>query len=427
MRKRYFSKKKKMEPGLWSIIGVVFLVFMMLLIGPYIYSRARFVLPKFGGGAPLENAQQVLAEARDLFDKGQIDQAAQALKPLLKGRDPVFSPQAIMLQADIEQQRGNKEEALKLLSSASDSFQGSAEFPVIVSRKARLLEELNLVEEARAIYETVRDNAPPEMRALGLLGLGRLAERGGALFEARDLYRDAVDDAPWGSGVWNEAVEEMGRLNVQLIFSPEESEESRYYEVQGGDSLISIGMKLNTTQGLLMSANNITDAAKLNLGQRLKYTPKDFYIVIERSTCRLYLFDNRGLFKRYSVGLGKPGHETTLGSYVLGNKQKDPTWFKPGAGSIPPDSPENELGSRWMPMVPAREGLPTDLGIHGTNAEDTIGLYSSKGCARMRNKDVEELFDLVVRSTPVEVVDVYEPGKTPAPPEPAPEQHAETL
>ncbi|HOH29637.1 MAG TPA: L,D-transpeptidase family protein, partial [Candidatus Hydrogenedentes bacterium] len=336
-----------------------------------------------------------------------------------------FTPRAVMLLADIQIQRGQKEEALKSLSEACDSLQGSVEYPNLVSRKAQLLEEVGQVEEAKTIYESVRDNAPSEQRSLGVLGLGRLAERDGKLFAARDLYREAVDGAPWGSAAWNEAVEEMGRLNVQLIFSPEESEESRYYTVESGDSLINIGIKLNTTQGLLAKANNINDVSRLTLGQRIKYTPKEFRIVIERSTCSLYLLDSRGLFKRYHVGLGKTGHETALGSYVLGNKQKDPTWFKPGAGPIPAGSPENELGSRWMPMVPVKEGLPTDLGIHGTIAPDTVGQYSSMGCARMTNTDVEELFDLVVRSTPVDVVDVYKPEDD-AVPAALPEQHAET-
>lgn len=421
MTKRYFAKKKKSEPKLYVIIGILSLVFALVMIGPYLYTQTREVLPEFSKST-VEDGQAVLTEAERLLENNEAAGAEEVLKPLLKAQDPVFTPRAIRLQAAIEKERGNTKEALKLLSDACDRFSGSIEYPALAALKARLLEEAGQAEEARAIYESVRDNASSEDRASGLLGLGRLAEQDGDLFAAQDLYRDAVDSAPWGSAIWDEAVEEMGRLNVDLIFLPEESEDSRYYTVESGDSLISIGMKLNTTQGLLTRANNIEDPSRLSPGQRLKYAPKEFRIVIERSTCSLYLFDNRGLFKRYRVGLGKPGHETTLGSYVLGNKQKDPTWFKPGAGPIPPGSPDNELGSRWMPMVPAREGLPTDLGIHGTIAPETIGSPSSKGCARMHNKDVEELYDLVVRSTPVEVVEVYAPedGMAPAgPPEPS--------
>ena len=189
----------------------------------------------------------------------------------------------------------------------------------------------------------------------------------------------------------------LGKLKTELIFSPMETPDSKVYELQKGDSLTSIGIKLNTTQGLLMRANNLTEQTTLQLGQRLKYTPKDFRILIERSTCRLFLLDNDGLFKRYYVGLGMPGYETTLGKYTIGNKEKDPIWHKKGSAPVPAGDPANELGTRWMPLVPTAEGLPKDLGIHGTIAPETIGQYKSHGCPRMKE---EEQFR---RITPVHI------------------------
>jgi len=171
--------------------------------------------------------------------------------------------------------------------------------------------------------------------------------------------------------------------------------------VQQGDSLITIGVKLNTPVGMLCRANQLDENTKLRLNQTLKYTPKDFRLLVERSKCRAFLVDEQGIFKRYKVGLGKPGHETALGFYKIGNKQKNPTWFKPGEGAIPAGDPRNELGTRWMPLVPAEPGLPTDLGLHGTIAPETIGTYSSNGCVRFYPEEVEEIYDLIVRSTPV--------------------------
>ncbi len=408
MSKRYFSKKSRWEPKIFIIIGIITGVFAMVLGAPHLWSKTRAALP--GGSAPAgENAQELLEKAHALASEGVLDEAEKTLQPLLRGSDPVITPRAVILQADIAHLRGDLEGALQLLTDASETFRASTEYPFVAARRARQLEEMNRLEEAVATYEALRDNAPPGIRAMGYLGLGRLRERENDLVAARDFYRNAVEDAPWGDAVWDEAVEALGRLNVSLIFSSAPTPESKQYVVESGDSLISIGMKLNTTLGLLTRANNIDDAARLSLGQRLKYTPKDYHIVIERSTCTLYLFDTHGLFKRYRVGLGKPGHDTALGKYTIGNKQKDPTWFKPGAEPIPAGHPENELGTRWMPMVPAEEGLPHDLGIHGTLAPDTIGFFSSKGCARMHNSEVEELFDLVVRATPVTVVEVYRP------------------
>jgi lipoprotein-anchoring transpeptidase ErfK/SrfK len=42
-------------------------------------------------------------------------------------------------------------------------------------------------------------------------------------------------------------------------------------------------------------------------------------------------------------------------------------------------------------------------GIHGTNAPDSIGKAASHGCIRMRQADLEELFELVTVGTPVEL------------------------
>ena len=185
--------------------------------------------------------------------------------------------------------------------------------------------------------------------------------------------------------------------------------ESKVYRVVSGDTIYGIGMKLNTTQALLTRANNLGENANLHINMNLKYTPKEFEIIIERSTLRLYLLDKNGIFAVYRVGLGKKGNETTLGRYRIGNKAKDPVWYKPGFGPIAAGSPENELGTRWMPMIPESEGLPTDLGIHGTINPESVGHYSSMGCPRLQNEEVEELYDLIVRSTPVTVVERWDP------------------
>ena len=405
MSKRYFAKKKsRWEPKLLLLTGAIACVFALILGLPYLWSHGcstsqeSIVVSDVNAVEALENAYVLMAQ-------GAVEEAEKTLQPVLHTNDPAITPRAVILQADIEHYRGDGDAALQRLSDAAETFRSSKEYPYIEERRARQLEEMDRFDEAQTIYEMLCDNAPTEIRAMGYLGLGRLAERRSEFVAARDLYRHTAEDAPWGDPVWEEAVALMGRINVSMIFSPAETPESRYYTVESGDNLIAIGMKLNTTQGLLITANNIGDVSRLRLGQRLKYTPKDFSIIIERSTCTLYVFDNHGLFKQYKVGLGKPGHETVLGKYAIGNKQQNPVWHKPGAGAIEAGDPTNELGTRWMPMVPADEGLPHDLGIHGTIAPETIGSYSSKGCARMLNSEVEELYDLVVRATAVEVVE----------------------
>ena len=350
-----------------------------------------------------------LAKAEELLASGNPGEANEVLVPILDQLEPdsALTSRALLLQAKLDLQQGNRDAALAGFKRVTEEFPASPERPEAAAAYGRLLEEDGATGQALALYKGIADSAPREVRAPAVNGLARAKEREGDLLGARELYAQVTREAPWGSQAWLNAVEALGDINTKLIFSVEPTPESKSYRVEAGDSFTKIGVKLNTTLGLLTRANGLREDSILRLDQMLKYTPKDFHIVIERSTCRLFLLDNDGIFKMYRIGLGKPGHDTTLGRYRIGNKEKDPTWHKPGSTPIPPGDPENELGSRWMPMVPEEQGLPNDLGIHGTIAPDTIGTYASRGCPRLHNAEVEELYDLVVRSTPVTVVETF--------------------
>lgn len=402
---------RKQESSLARVIlGVV-------IVGGAILGVLRFsewFNTEYIGGGVEASAETNLDQARRYIDEDNTLEAREILRPILaRVKNPGIVPKALMLQAELDLKAGDLDAALEHLRTATEDYPESPHQPVAAIAYAGLLEENGRLDQALGLYEQVRDNAPPALRAPALSGIARHQERKGDILLAADLYRQAVTGAPWDSPAWNQAAEELGRLNAQLIFSSAKTPQSKTYRIAAGDSLTNVGIKLNTTQGLLTRANDIADPNRLHLGQTLKYTPKDFRIVIERSTCRLFLMDDEGLFKVYPLGLGKPGHDTALGKYKIGNKEKDPTWFKPGSKPIPPGDPTNELGTRWMPMVPMAEYLPTDLGIHGTIEPGTIGQYMSKGCPRLLKEDVEELYDLVVRSTPVTVVDVFSPQESP--------------
>lgn len=367
---------------------------------------ARFISGKIEAEAATN-----LDMARQLVDQGETAEAKALLDPILaRVDDPAVTLDAFVLKADIELQSGQEQAAIQTLATALERYPSAPEQPEVSLKYARLLEETGQYQQSTEIYTRLRETAPPALRGGAIAGLARNAEREGKTELARDLYKLAVKECTWGSSNWEEAAEGLGKLNVAAIFSPRPTSDSKVYRVESGDTLTAIGMKLNTTQGLLMRANNITDPTALRINQNLKYTPKDFKVIIERSTLRLYLMDSDGLFKVYQVGLGKPGQDTTLGRYRIGNKEKDPTWHKPGFGPIPPGDPQNELGTRWMPLVPEEEGLPTDLGIHGTIEPETVGKYTSMGCPRLLPDEVEELYDLIVRSTPVAIVEKYDPS-----------------
>lgn len=431
MPNKLFTQKPRRSP-LPRVLGVVLVLALALYGGYHYFSPA---LPSLGevtssaiatatsatapvatplaanaatvpGNAPEVAPGDVVAQANQKLIAEDVAGARTLLAPIMAGQsDAALLPQALIVQAEVELASQQREQALALAERAMREFPASPSAPEANALYARLLEESGRAPEAEAIFARLQETAPKGMRATALSGLARKAEREGKVLDARVRYREALGDAAPGTRAWEEALKGLGRLNTELIFSREETPETKYYSVERGDNLTGIGIKLNTTQGLLMRANGLGEEARLNLGQRLKYTPKDFRLVVERSTCRIFLLDNEGLFKGYRTGLGMPGHETALGNYTIGNKQKDPVWHPQGRAPVASGAPDNELGTRWMPLVPAAPNLPDDLGIHGTIAPETIGQYKSHGCPRMLKEDVEELYDLVVRSTPVQIVE----------------------
>ncbi|WP_442891501.1 L,D-transpeptidase family protein [Dendrosporobacter sp. 1207_IL3150] len=107
-------------------------------------------------------------------------------------------------------------------------------------------------------------------------------------------------------------------------------------------------------------------------------------IVINVSKRTLELYNDEQVYKKYRVAVGKSETPTPIGEWNV--VWKDYNW---GTG----------FGTRWMGL-----NVPWGIyGIHGTNKPWSIGQFASHGCIRMRNKDVEELFEWVPIGTPVRI------------------------
>ena len=119
-------------------------------------------------------------------------------------------------------------------------------------------------------------------------------------------------------------------------------------------------------------------------------------IVISLSDRKLMLLDDERVVKIYDTAIGKPSTPTPQGEFEVINRIPHPTWF--GRGRPVPPGKSNPLGTRWLGL--SKSGY----GIHGTNAPASIGTAASKGCIRMNNRDVEELFLLVQVGVRVEIV-----------------------
>lgn len=111
---------------------------------------------------------------------------------------------------------------------------------------------------------------------------------------------------------------------------------------------------------------------------------------------KIVLMEGGQVIKAYPVAVGKRSTPSPNGSFHIASRVVKPTWYQPGKMVGP--GPANPLGTRWMGL-----GFK-GYGIHGTNMPNSIGQAASHGCIRMRNHDVEELFELVQVGDPVELV-----------------------
>src|ERR1700687_2383364 len=118
-------------------------------------------------------------------------------------------------------------------------------------------------------------------------------------------------------------------------------------------------------------------------------------IVVSLPDRKIALLEDGRVVKIYPIAVGKHTTPSPNGSFHIASRVVKPTWYQPG--KVVPAGPANPLGTRWMGL--GYKGY----GIHGTNRPTAIGKAASHGCIRMRNQDVEELFELVQVGDEVEL------------------------
>jgi LysM repeat protein len=223
-----------------------------------------------------------------------------------------------------------------------------------------------------------------------------------------DAYNKALsllesDSITLFSKGWYQVADLIGEINSLLIFSSAPSERKINHRVASGDSLSRIARHKTTIRGLQKGNNIPLDSAVIHPGNVLRFFPGEWTIEVVKSEFILMLFHQGKFFKYYKVGTGKE-NRTPEGEFLIYGKVVDPIWEKPGE-HIPPGDPRNVLGTRWMKIQPVGDTAITGsgYGIHGTVEPDSIGTPSSQGCIRMRNDEIEELFD-IIPDTKVKVI-----------------------
>ncbi|MCR4573333.1 MAG: L,D-transpeptidase family protein [Lentisphaeria bacterium] len=257
------------------------------------------------------------------------------------------------------------------------------------------------------VVQPVAVAAQPPVQEEGMQNFNMLLETAQAQYDAktiaaaRPLIHKALQDpkvVEYGKA-WFRATDLLNKVNSLIMNSPSMVPEKKRYVIQKGDNLTRIAYKLKTTVQALQRINKLSKTnSTIHPGDSLKYIEGTWSIKVSKSQYTLSLYLNGQLYRVYRVSVGAYD-QTPVGVFEILNKSREPTWAPPGRDPLPYGHPENIIGTRWMGLTPV-EGTDTDMGIrgygiHGTIDPGSIGQAASAGCVRMRNEEVEELFDFI--------------------------------
>ena len=230
-----------------------------------------------------------------------------------------------------------------------------------------------------------------------LLDEAQKNEAQGDKLKAKEAYAKVVSDHPDYDKI-EDVQERLGVLSIGIITSNVQTPQTIVHEVVSGDSLGKLAKQHNTTMELIKRSNNLKSDV-IRVGQKLRIWTAPFNLLVDKSQNILILKNGEEVVKVYHVSTGAD-NSTPVGKFKIASKLVNPVWFKAGGKPVPAESPENELGSRWM-------GFAEDphYGIHGTIKPNLIGQQATAGCVRLTNPDVEELFDLLPIGTQITIQD----------------------
>jgi lipoprotein-anchoring transpeptidase ErfK/SrfK len=118
-------------------------------------------------------------------------------------------------------------------------------------------------------------------------------------------------------------------------------------------------------------------------------------LVVSIPDRKLAVIENDAVVTVYPIAVGAARTPSPVGTFTIVSRVTNPTYYKRGKTVAP--GATNPVGTRWIGL--SQKGY----GIHGTNQPRSIGFAKSHGCIRLRNEDVERLFERVRSGDVVEL------------------------
>lgn len=172
------------------------------------------------------------------------------------------------------------------------------------------------------------------------------------------------------------------------------------------------------SDALLKVINPDYDDRRLGVGQRLKVldrTRVELVVAVSKSAFRGLVFARVPnatapiLVAVFPVGIGASDRPTPTGETSVSVRVRNPEWRHPDTGEvIPPGDPRNVLGGYWIGLAAGPAERFASIGFHGYTgapAGDWLEQGGSRGCLRLLQDDIAQLFALTTTGTPVLVME----------------------
>jgi len=239
--------------------------------------------------------------------------------------------------------------------------------------------------------DSVNDGRESKPAALSLREQLNAAEEKLASGETLAAHRE-LSRLYWNHKDFRPQMQETIDSTAKAIFFQPKPHYVEPYVIQEGDRLEVIAKKYQLSWEYLKKLNR-TEPRRIQIGQKLKVMKGPFGVVVDLHEFALTVHLQGYYVKRYTVGIGKDG-SSPVGKFQVLNKVENPPYTGPNGKVIAADDPDNPLGERWI-------DLGDSYGIHGTIDPNSIGKAESRGCIRLRDQEIIEVYDFLVKGSEV--------------------------
>jgi lipoprotein-anchoring transpeptidase ErfK/SrfK len=107
---------------------------------------------------------------------------------------------------------------------------------------------------------------------------------------------------------------------------------------------------------------------------------------------------------------GKGDGWTPVGRYTVVERHLHPTYTPTHGGATVAAGPDNPLGPAKVRLADS-SGHWTNIEMHGTNNDNSIGNNASHGCVRHHNRAIAQMYPFLRIGTPVYITNKYDPAQ----------------